>query len=315
MTLIENLDEIPESLRNGVVTIGNFDGVHLGHATLIRRMREYGDSPPVVVFTFHPHPAAVLRPENAPQPLTWINRKAKLLERLGVDAVIACPTSREMLEWSAETFFERILCEKLRARHVVEGTNFRFGRNRSGDVKKLGELCRENGMTCEMVEPVVVGGSAVSSSRIRGLISRGEIREANRLLTNPYRIRGMVVHGLARGRTLGFPTANLEAIDTLLPGHGIYAGRAIYNDRFYPAAIHVGPNTTFHEKNPKVEVHILDFQESIYGKLLKVEFLEYLRGIIAFSGRETLIMKIQEDVRRVREAFQAENGGEIIRNA
>lgn len=310
MLLIENLDQIPPSLKHGAVTIGNFDGVHCGHAQLISRLLTYCRSVetqrervPAVVFTFHPHPAGVLHPERAPQPLTWINRKAKLLGRLGVDAVIACPTYPAILRWTPEEFFERFLCDLLHARHVVEGTNFHFGHARAGNTAVLERLCQEHGMTCELVAPVVRDGETVSSSRVRRLISEGRLREANALLTTPYRIRGMVVHGLARGRKLGFPTANLEAVDTLMPGSGVYAGRAIYAGQSYPAAIHLGPNSTFHENIPKVEVHILDFQESIYGKLLKVDFLEELRPVVTFPDQETLVAQMHDDLRRTRKIY------------
>ena len=312
MLFIDNLEKIPPSLHHAAVTIGNFDGVHCGHVQLIQRVLAYcgqEEGVPSVVFTFHPHPAGVLHPQRGPQPLMWINRKAKIMEQLGVDAVIACPTDREILEWSPEEFFERILCEKLHARHVVEGANFHFGRNRAGNTKTLAELCLLHGMSCEVAEPVIVDGEVVSSSRIRRLIGEGRVREANFMLSAPYRVRGMVVHGLARGRTLGFPTANLEAIDTLLPAHGIYAGRAIFNDRVYPAAIHVGPNVTFHESVPKVEVHILDFQESIYGKILKVEFLEHLREIVRFSSQEELVAQMVKDTQRVRGIFEKQQPG------
>ncbi|MDO4550468.1 MAG: bifunctional riboflavin kinase/FAD synthetase [Planctomycetia bacterium] len=304
MILLETL-EIPSNLRHGAVTIGNFDGVHRGHAKLIERITSYSKShhTPSVVFTFHPHPACILHPERAPQPLTWINRKAKLLGRLGVDAVIACPTTPTILTWSAEEFFHYILCEKLAATHVVEGTNFFFGHHRSGNTQTLSTLCAIHHMTCELVQPVITSGEIVSSSRIRQLITDGMIVEANQLLTCPYRIRGMVIHGLARGRTLGFPTANLEAIDTLLPRHAIYAGRVFYNDCFYPAAIHIGPNRTFRETIPKVEIHILDFHNSIYGKLLKVDFLAFLREIISFPSQEALIQQVKKDILAVREIF------------
>ena len=211
---------------------------------------------PAIVFTFDPHPVRLLRPNNAPPPLTWTDRKAELLAELGVDTMIAYPTDEALLQLTPDEFFQRIVRDTLQAQAMVEGPNFFFGHDRAGNVEVLGQLCKAAGISLEVVEPVIVDGQPVSSSRVRQLIADGKIDEANRLLTRPYRIRGMVRHGAARGAKIGFPTANVDAIDTLLPGDGVYAGRSEAEGTTWPAAINIGPNPTFGEHALKVEVHL-----------------------------------------------------------
>ena len=243
MKLIRTLEELPRQLRYGAVSIGNFDGVHLGHAHLVKRLvsRAHEHNGPALVFTFDPPPAAVLRPREIPPSLCWTQRKVELLGHLGVDMVIAFAADAELLGLSPHEFFERIILRHLGSRAIVEGPNFFFGHNRQGDVKLLGHLCVEHGLVLDVVNPIIVDGDIVSSSRIRELVARGEIERANRLLTEPYRIRGRVVHGKGRGAKLGFPTVNLQRIEALLPGQGVYAGRARVTGRTWPAAVNYRP--------------------------------------------------------------------------
>jgi riboflavin kinase/FMN adenylyltransferase len=226
--LVRSLDELPDELCGGAVSVGNFDGVHRGHARIVQRLVEAARAVggPAVVFTFDPHPVRLLRPEACPPPLTWTERKAELLSALGVQGMIAYPTDEALLSLSAAEFFQDILQRRLRASALVEGVNFFFGRNREGNVQVLQELCRASGVRLDVVDPLVIDGEVVSSSRVRRLIASGRMDEAVRLLTQPYRIRGLVVHGSKRGARLGFPTANIDAIDTLLPGTGVYAAVA-----------------------------------------------------------------------------------------
>jgi len=306
--LIRNLAELPDSLQGGAVAIGNFDGVHLGHAAIAGRLvtaaRAAGG--PAVVFTFDPHPVRILRPEAAPPPLTWTDRKAELLGQLDVDAVIAYPTDTALLDLSAGDFFHRIIIDRLRAREVVEGTNFYFGHERSGTIDVLRRLCARAGIGLDVVEPVVVDGHAVSSSRVRKLLSEGSVDAAREMLTQPYRLRGMVRHGAGRGAKLGFPTANVDAIDTLLPGPGVYAGRADAGGSLWPAAINIGPNPTFGEQAMKVEVHLIDFDGSLYGEPLEVDFLSRLRDIQRFDNVSALLAQIQSDVAEARRRVDRE---------
>ena len=236
--LYRHLDDLPERFRGGVVSIGNFDGVHWGHARIVGRLLEMARRQDVraVILTFDPHPARLLRPQQAPTPLSWTERKARLLDELGVDAVVAYPTDATLLGLAAGEFFERIILGQLRARGMVEGQNFFFGHDRGGNIEVLGRFCRQAGIPLEVVEPVQIDGQVVSSSRVRTLISAGAVAAAARLLTRPYRIRGSVIHGQGRGNRLGYPTANIGKTDTLLPGEGIYAGQAWIDGRSYADA-------------------------------------------------------------------------------
>ncbi len=303
MEVIRELSDWPASLRTCAVSIGNFDGVHLGHAKIIERLLAVAQQVdgPAVVFTFDPHPVRLLRPEQAPPPLTWTERKAELLGELGADHVIAYPTDEALLQLSADEFFVQIVRGRLDARAIVEGPNFYFGRGRSGNVERLTALCKAAGVLLEVVEPIKIGGEYVSSSRVRKLIEAGQIEEATHLLTRPYRLRGMVTHGSSRGHRIGFPTANVDAIDTLLPAAGVYAGQALLADGSkIAAAINIGPNTTFGEQSHKVEVHLIDWHGALYGQPLEVDFHARLRDIQRFDGVEALKAQLKHDIDQAR---------------
>ncbi len=240
MQLIRDFTAIPDSALKGAVTIGNFDGVHRGHAHLIRELVAAAKSGPAVVVTFEPHPLTILRPALAPQRLTWIERKAELLGRLGVTHVVVLNTTAELLEWSPQQFFEFVLQVGLETHTIVEGPNFHFGKNRAGNISVLRQLCAINGIALEVVQPDDDGGQWISSTRIRLLLEQGKVREANQLLTEPYQLRGQVVTGAKRGREIGFPTLNLDHIDTMLPGHGAFAGRTTIAGKAYRVAINIG---------------------------------------------------------------------------
>jgi riboflavin kinase/FMN adenylyltransferase len=306
--LLRSLDNLPAELRRGAVSVGNFDGVHRGHARLVERLlaNARGAGGPAIVFTFDPHPVRLLRPQSAPPPLTWTDRKAQLLSELGVTAVIAYPTDEVLLQFTAEEFFARIIVERLAARALVEGPNFCFGRGRTGNAARLAELCSQAGIELEIVQPVGVGDELVSSSRVRAAIGAGDIDLARHLLTRPYRLRGMVTHGVGRGAKIGFPTANLEAIDTLLPAQGVYAARAISQDGVWPAAVNIGPNPTFGEQVLKVEVHLIAFAGSLYGQPLEVDFLSRLRSIRPFESVAALKGQLAHDVAVARQIAERE---------
>ena len=306
MQLIRQTSEISRLPRGCALSIGNFDGVHQGHARIAGRLRSWSSQAggPAVVLTFEPHPVRLLRPEQAPPPLTWTERKAELLGALGVDYLIAWPTTRPLLQMSCNEFFDEIIVSHIGASVVVEGPNFFFGKNREGDVEKLARFCQSSGMAFEVVEPALDGGLPVSSTRIREAVKQGDVDTACRLLTQPYRIRGLVVHGDGRGAGLGFPTANLSGIDTLIPASGIYAGiaRRPARDSADPriAAIHVGPVPTFGVEQLQVEVHVVDFCESLYGEILEVDFLSKLRNVEKFDSVEVLKQQMQLDVAEAR---------------
>jgi riboflavin kinase/FMN adenylyltransferase len=280
------------------VAVGNFDGVHLGHAAIVERLRAAAVRHGVaaVAVTFDPHPASVLRPAEAPVPLTTPARRADLLLRLGVDAVCVQPADAALMAVEAEDFFRRVLRDRLAARAVVEGADFRFGARRRGDVPLLARLCAADGVELDVVEPVVVGGEPVSSSRLRGLIAAGRVAEARGLMTAPYRLTGVVVVGARRGATLGFPTANLAEVATLLPAGGVYAARVAVDGRDHAAAVHVGPNVTFGESRVSVEAHLVGFAGDLYGRTLDVDFLDRVRDTRRFASVEDLKASLADDV-------------------
>lgn len=292
-----DLAQLPSDLKGGVISIGNFDGVHLGHAQIIRQMLQQAQrlAAPAIVFTFDPHPVRLLRPQHAPPPLTWTDRKARILRELGVDAMIAYPTDQALLDLEARDFFVQIVVESLAARGVVEGENFNFGKGRGGDVRLLEQLCALHRISLQLVAPVQQFGSTVSSSRIRDTLRDGNVQLACKLMARPYRVRGIVTHGAQRGRTIGFPTANLAGIDTLVPGFGVYAGVAHVDGRRYGAAINVGPSPTFEEPAARVEAHLLDFDSAIYGEVLEVDFVERIRDIQKFSTVDALKTQLARD--------------------
>jgi riboflavin kinase/FMN adenylyltransferase len=307
--VIRDLSALPQALRGGAVAIGNFDGVHLGHARIIERLiaAARAQNGPAIVFTFDPHPVRLLRPAEAPPPLTWTERKAELLGELGVAAVIAYPTDEALLRRTAREFFDWIVCERLAARAMVEGPNFHFGRDRAGNVEVLRQFAQEKGIALEVVPPLTVDGEYVSSSRVRRLIGDGDVDAAQRMLTRPYRVRGMVTHGAGRGARIGFPTANLAAIDTLMPGLGVYAGRSRWRETTYAAAINVGPNPTFGESQHKLEVHLIGHQGPLYGEPLEVDFLARLRDIQPFDGVEALVAQLKRDIAKAEQIASADN--------
>ena len=303
--LVRNINEVSSSIMSGAVTIGNFDGVHRGHAQLVKSVIQFAEKigGPSVVFTFDPHPAKLLRPDIAPVPLTWTERKAELLGKLGIDVMVAYPTDRNLLNLPPAAFFSEILLKSLRAKAVVEGPNFFFGKNRAGDTQLLGQLCQENNIAFEIVEPIRRDEDYVSSSRIRSAIAGGQIEQANQMLTSPYKIRGTVGHGAGRGATIGFPTANLQEIDTLIPHDGVYAGQVEWERKMWPAAINIGPNPTFGETSRKVEIHLIDFDDSLYEKPMEVDFLAKLRDIRTFNGRDELCEQLSKDIEAAKTVF------------
>lgn len=300
MRIFRTLDELTDT-RGCVVSVGNFDGVHRGHLRLLETLRATANALGVAacVFTFDPHPGSVLGGGVVP-PITWLERKLAILSQAGVDWLVVYPTDRQLLELSPEGFFVEILLKRLRIKGIVEGEDFCFGQGRSGDIRLLSELCKRHGLVCEAVPPVMWEGAPVSSSRIRQCLAQGDVRTAAELMARPFRTCGEVVRGAGRGTSLGFPTANLERVATLLPKAGIYAGVVPIGGRIYPAAISLGGNPTFGEDNSKFEVYIIDFAGDLYGEKLEVDFLEFLRDIKRFSAVQELIEQMSCDVQRTR---------------
>ena len=302
MHIIRHLADLPAAARGGAVAIGNFDGVHRGHIEIVRRLLQRAGEVggPAIVFTFDPHPVRLLRPDQCPPPLTWTERKAELLAAHGVDWIVAYPTDEALLALSPAEFFQRIVRDTLAARALVEGPNFYFGHNREGTIDRLRELATAAGISLDVVPPVEVDGMLVSSSRVRDLLRAGNVEQARKLLSVPYRIRGMVTHGAGRGAKIGFPTANLAGIDTLLPAQGVYAGRAFINGTTFPAALNLGPSPTFGDATNRVEVHVLGLDDPLYGQPMEVDFLARLRDIRPFESVEALVEQLHQDIAETR---------------
>jgi len=306
-----SVTEVPVDLGRTVVTIGNFDGVHLGHQHVVRRAVEVAGEvgvADVVAVTFDPHPIAVLRPEHAPPTITTIDDRLELLEAAGVDDVLVVPFSREIADWTPEEFIDRIVVGALHAKAVVVGANFRFGNRAAGDCATL----REAGATRDfVVEGITLdGGPQVwSSTYVRNCLAAGDVAGAAEALGRPFSVRGTVVRGDARGRALGFPTANVPTSGVAAPADGVYAARHTRLDtgEEYPAAISVGTNPTFDgERERRVESYVLDRTDlELYGVEVEVTFVERLRGMVRFEGVDKLVETMHDDVRRAREILGA----------
>jgi len=291
----------PESVRGGVAAVGNFDGVHRGHAAMLAAARELaGRSRSVVAVTFDPHPLVLLSPERYQPPLTTIAERARLLHELGADHVVVLQTTAEMLSLTPDGFFQTVLRASLGARGVVEGFNFRFGRDRAGSNATLRELCASAVIDFLEVPAFTLGDRPVSSSRVRDALVRGDVATATELLGRPYRVSGTVGTGAKRGRTIGFPTANLEQVETLLPADGVYAVRVTASERGFAGAAHIGPNATFGEARRQLEVHLLDFDGDLYRQTLAIDFVGRVRETKKFAMVDALIEQMRRDVAEAR---------------
>jgi riboflavin kinase/FMN adenylyltransferase len=299
---LDRSDPIPPTLRGGAVSVGNFDGLHRGHAAILSALvsaaRTVGG--PAVVVSFDPPPLALLAPQAVPPLLTTPTDRALLMARQGADHLLLLRTTPELLSLSAEAFFNEMLRDGLAARALVEGANFRFGRGRTGDVALLETLCRQADRAFTLVPPVEAEGAPISSSRIRIALAAGDVHSAARWLGRPYAVRGRVTTGARRGRTLGFPTANLDSTETVLPGDGVYAVRVRVGRRDWPAAANVGPNPTFGEGQRRLEAHLIGFTGDLYGQVIVVEFVERLRDTRPFSGVNELVEQLHHDVEQAR---------------
>jgi riboflavin kinase/FMN adenylyltransferase len=303
-----SLDEVPADLGRTVATIGNFDGVHLGHQHVIRRAREVADDlgiGHVVAVTFDPHPIAVLRPEHAPPTLTTLDTRLELLEQTGVDDVLVVPFTRELADWEPERFVQEILVDALHVKAVVVGANFRFGRRAAGDVGTLRAVGESDDFVTEGI--ALDGGQQVwSSTYVRHCLSAGDVEGATEALGRPFTVRGEVVKGDHRGRELGFPTANVPARGMhAAPADGVYAGwvrRLDEPGEPLPAAISVGTNPTFAgERERRVESYVLDRDDlELYGVPVEVAFVARIRGMKRFASVDDLVATMAEDVERAR---------------
>lgn len=310
MRIVAGSAALPGPLRRAAVTVGNFDGLHVGHraimAVVVERARALGGE--AAVYTFEPHPRRVLRPEVAPRLLTTLEQKLELLECLEVDVAVVEPFDAEFARTSAERFVREILHARLAPHEVYVGHDFHFGRDREGSMRTLTELGPDLGFAVTIIPEVKVRGRGVNSTRIRELLGEGRVEDATELLGRPYAVRGRVVVGDRRGRSLGFPTANLHPENEILPAVGVYAGRVRFLDEGtppagseLPAVTNVGRRPTFKASDPVLaEAHLLDLDADLYGRRVELLFLHHLRAERRFPDVEALRRQIAGDVEEAR---------------
>jgi len=298
-----SLDEI--TLPDSWVTIGSFDGVHKGHQAILDGLVEqaHAENTLAVVLTFFPHPAVVLRGLTGPYYLTSPEERANLLAAIGVDIIITNEFTKQTALLSAKEFMEK-LCGRLGLRQLWAGYDFALGRGREGDVLFLQQLGKELGYTVHVIPPVTLSDDIISSSQVRQFLTKGDVSGAARLLGRNYTISGKVVQGDGRGRGLGIPTANLQVWPLkLLPASGVYATWTWLGEQRIPSITNVGVRPTFENQPvaPRVETHILNFDQDIYGSELRLEFLSFLRSEQRFTSIQALMDQIQKDIRKAQE--------------
>jgi len=306
MRIIRGLNGLQETFPRPVITLGNFDGVHLGHQAIlqkvIERARIIGGTS--MAFTFEPHPLKVLAPERSPRLLNTFHGKMRFIAASGLDAVICANFTRSFAEQDPEDFARNILHEKLGVVEVYVGYDYAFGKGREGSIEFLKQVGLTYGFQVGVIEAVRVDDMVVSSSAIRDLIATGQVEIAAKLLGRSYSIEGHVVHGVGRGQKLGFPTANIKSANELVPALGVYAVRAAVDHQSHNGVAAIGVRPTFDSGPVSIEVFLFDFHGDIYGKQIDVSFVKRLRGEVKFANADALIQQINDYVRHAHEALQ-----------
>lgn len=310
MRIIEGLKDFPLELPYPVLTIGNFDGVHVGHKRLLGQTAEIArrNAGTSIAMTFWPHPAVFFAPHRRLQYLTEPSVKCALMEEAGIDVTLIVSFNRDFARIEPEGFVRDILVGTLRAREIVVGFNFRFGKDKAGDARFLEEEASRLGCRTHVIGPFYIGAEVISSSRIRSLLREGEVEKAARLLGREYGVQGEVVHGGHRGAGLGFPTANVRPGNLILPARGVYVARIVVEGEVHPGVVNVGVNPTFGGDALSVEAHLFDFNRDLYGARIEVRFCRRLRDERKFSSVEELVDQIRRDVEAARGFFQEEAG-------
>jgi len=298
MDIIIGIENIHRKFRNPVLTLGNFDGVHLGHQKIFNAVKEEARKidGEAIVFTFDPHPLQVLDPQRCPPFITPFKKKLMLVEMLGIDVIIVATFDLGIANITPEAFVKQILVDKIGPKKILVGYNYYFGKDRKGNVEMLIQLGKKFGFEVKVIGALKVNDTPVSSSKIRELIQGGQMGQAAQLLGRNYRLMGKVIWGSGRGKDLGFPTANLEILNGLYPKTGVYAVEVIIGDRTYPGVSDVGYNPTFGKNPLSVEVHILDFTQDIYGEEIQLVFFERIRDEEVFEEPDSLARQMKKDV-------------------
>ncbi len=305
MRIVRTLESFPPDARPSVIALGVFDGVHLGHRaileTAVARARASGET--AVACTFDRHPAEILQPDRAPVPITTLDERLVLIADCGMALTVVVPFTAELAAMEPEAFVTDVLVGRLGARDVVVGFNHRFGRGARGDAQLLREVGGGLGLRAEVVPPTDVDGAPVSSSAIRAALQHGDLDVAARMLGRPYFVGGQVVEGAGRGRTLGFPTANIAAGRPVLVPPGVYACRLTVGDAVHGAVLNAGVRPTFGEDVFTLEAHVLDFSGDLYGRPVRLDFVRRLREERKFPGVDALKAQIVADVAAARQAL------------
>ncbi len=303
MRVVKSLEKIPGEFRDAFVTIGNFDGVHLGHVPILKKLIEeaHGENSKALVITFDPHPKKILRPDIRPfYLLTSVEEKIKLLEDIGIDGLILIPFDLNFSKMTAESFVCDILWDKLHIRKIFVGHDYSFGKSKTGNKVFLAEFGKKLGFEVDIIDAVKLDEETISSTRIRHLILEGDVKEAARLLGRPYNISGIVVPGKKRGSILGIPTANIKPDKELIPAQGVYAVISHLEKDRYKGVLNIGFNPTFSDTDLSVEVYLLDFSGDIYGRKVDVLFIEKIRDEVKFDNAEQLVKQIKRDIDEAR---------------
>ena len=300
-------DPRPPRWLHPVLALGNFDGLHRGHMKIIERVRRVANErgATAVAMTFDPHPPRVVRPDKAPPLLMTKTQRLEALDRAGVDGVAVVRFTPELSRWDPETFARTVLVEWLHVAEVWVGANFLFGHDRAGNFSSLRALGSRYGFRAEKIDPVRYKDFVVSSTRIRRLVSEGRVDEAGALLGHPYTIDGTVVEGSRRGRELGFATANLSTANELIPPHGVYATTVRLDGVIYPSITNIGVRPTFDEEpRTVIETHLLDVERDLYGRTLRLGFVQRLRDERRFESVDLLKAQVAADVQKARTLFE-----------
>ncbi|MBI4517807.1 MAG: bifunctional riboflavin kinase/FAD synthetase [Deltaproteobacteria bacterium] len=305
MLVLRHLEHVERRFVAPVVTLGNFDGVHCGHQVILRRAvataREQGGQ--TIAITFWPHPSAVLAPTHATALIMSLRQRIELIAACGVDVIIAQRFNQRFSNITAEDFVRRLVCGRLGAQRIVVGHRVSFGHARAGNAEVLRRLGAELDVGVEIVEPILAGDHLVSSSAVRRAIRTGHLELAQQLLGRPHTIAGRVIHGHHRGRSIGFPTANLRVRYAMVPPDGVYAVRVRHRGQWFAGIANIGFNPTFEDRTRSIEAHIFDFEESLYRQRLEVAFVRRLRGEQKFPTPQALAAQIERDVAAARAAL------------
>lgn len=310
MKIFYGLDELKSPLKNPVLTIGNFDGVHKGHKALFSKVKERAEHIDGIsaVMTFDPHPLKIMNRNSSPPIITPTPQKIELIEESGIDVLLCIKFTKDFASITAEDFVENILVKRLGIKEIVVGYDYSFGYKRQGNIKLLKEMGEKYGYIVHVLSPVKINNTLVSSTTIRKLIMEGRLHEARPLLGRDYQVRGTVVKGKNRGaRLLGFPTANLRLIDELIPKTGVYAVKLNFDNHTYDGVTNIGYNPTFDDKTLCIETHILDFSGDLLGKTIMINFIERLRDEKRFDGVDELATQISKDIEDAREILKRKN--------